>query len=75
MEAELERRHGDDPAWQVAGEQSAVIGQLINDRELVGTLIVATRLDAPPVDGKDAEVVAKPDPLTRVRFAPVWRQR
>ena len=43
VDAELERRHHDDPAWQVAGEQSALIGQLLNDRELVGTLVVASR--------------------------------
>jgi len=43
VDAELERRHRDDPAWQVAGRQSAVIGRLLNDQELVGTLIVARR--------------------------------
>lgn len=42
VDAELERRHRDDPAWQVAGRQSAMIGQLLNEGELVGTLIVAT---------------------------------
>jgi SAM-dependent methyltransferase len=43
VDAELERRHRDDPAWQVASQQSAVIGRLLNDQELVGTLIVARR--------------------------------
>jgi hypothetical protein len=41
VEAELERRHGDDPAWQVAGEQSAVIGRLLAAGELVGALVAA----------------------------------
>jgi SAM-dependent methyltransferase len=41
VEAELERRHGDDPAWQVAGEQSAAIGRLLASGDLVGTLVVA----------------------------------
>ena len=41
VEAELERRHGDDPAWQVAGQQSAVIGRLLASGDLVGTLVVA----------------------------------
>jgi SAM-dependent methyltransferase len=44
VDAELERRHRDDPAWQVAGQQSAVIGRLLNNKELVGTLIVARRV-------------------------------
>ena len=44
VDAELERRHRDDPAWQVAGEQSAVIGRLLKDRELVGTLMIADRV-------------------------------
>jgi hypothetical protein len=43
VDAELERRHRDDPAWRVAGQQSAVIGQLLTDKELVGTLIAARR--------------------------------
>ena len=41
VEAELERRHGDDAAWQVAQEQSAVIGRLLAAGDLVGTLVVA----------------------------------
>lgn len=41
VEAELERRHGDDPAWRVAGEQSAVIGRLLVAGDLVGTMVVA----------------------------------
>ena len=43
VEAELERRHGDDPAWQIAGEQAPLIGRLLSDGELVGTMLVATR--------------------------------
>ncbi len=44
VDAELERRHHDDPAWQVAGEQSSLIGRLLNNKELVGTLVVADRV-------------------------------
>jgi SAM-dependent methyltransferase len=42
VEAELERRHGDDPTWRTAATQSELIGGLLTDQELVGTLIVAT---------------------------------
>lgn len=41
VEAELERRYGDDPDWQVAQRQSAVIGRLLAAGDLVGTLVVA----------------------------------
>lgn len=41
VEAELGRRHGDDPVWQTAARQSRLIGRLLNDGELVGTLLVA----------------------------------
>jgi SAM-dependent methyltransferase len=41
VEAELERRHGDDQAWKVAGQQSALIGRLLAAGDLVGTLVVA----------------------------------
>jgi SAM-dependent methyltransferase len=41
VEAELERRHGDDEAWQVAAAQSAVIGRLLAGGHLAGTLVVA----------------------------------
>ena len=44
VEAELGRRHGSDPAWRTAAEQSASIGRLLSDGELVGTMIV-TRPD------------------------------
>ena len=44
VDAELERRHRDDPAWQVASQQSAVIGRLLDNKELVGTLVVARRV-------------------------------
>lgn len=43
VEAELERRHGDDEAWQVAAAQSAVIGRLLAAGDLEGTLVVAER--------------------------------
>jgi len=43
VEAELERRHGDDEAWQVAAAQSAVIGRLLAGGDLAGTLVVAER--------------------------------
>lgn len=41
VEAELERRHGQDPDWLVAAEQSARIGALLSAGDLVGTLLVA----------------------------------
>lgn len=41
VEAELERRFGQDPTWQTAAQQSQLIGQLLRDQELVGTLLVA----------------------------------
>jgi SAM-dependent methyltransferase len=40
VEAELVRRHGSDPAWRTAAEQSALIGRLLADEELVGSMIV-----------------------------------
>ncbi len=45
VEAELGRRHGSDPVWRTAAEQSALIGRLLADEELVGTMIV-TRPEA-----------------------------
>ena len=41
IETELERRHGTDPAWLTAADQSTVIGQLLSDGDLVGRLFVA----------------------------------
>jgi SAM-dependent methyltransferase len=41
VEAELERRHGNQEAWQVAGQQSAAIGRLLAAGDLVGTMVVA----------------------------------
>jgi SAM-dependent methyltransferase len=41
VDTELKRRYGDDPAWQTAHRQAQLIGRLLNDQELVGTLIVA----------------------------------
>lgn len=41
VEAELERRHGDDPDWLTAAEQSRRIGALLSTGDLVGTLVVA----------------------------------
>ncbi|GGL97452.1 class I SAM-dependent methyltransferase [Nakamurella endophytica] len=38
----LERRHGDDPRWRTAARQSGIIGQLLADGDLVGTLYSAT---------------------------------
>ncbi|CAA9310229.1 MAG: Methyltransferase type 11 [uncultured Friedmanniella sp.] len=43
VEAELERRHGEDEAWRTAQEQSAAIGRLLASGDLVGTLVVADR--------------------------------
>jgi len=41
VEAELERRHGHDPAWRTAERQSALIGELLAAGDVVGTLLVA----------------------------------
>lgn len=41
VEAELRRRHGDDPVWRVAQRQSDQIGRLLADGVLVGTLLAA----------------------------------
>jgi SAM-dependent methyltransferase len=45
VEAELERRHGADPAWQTAEQQSAIIGRLLAAGDLAGTLLVARASD------------------------------
>jgi len=41
VDAELERRHGDDPAWRTAEQQSGIIGRLLGSGDLVGTLVLA----------------------------------
>lgn len=43
VDAELVRRHGDDPAWRTAEDQSTAIGRLLIGGELSGTLLVARR--------------------------------
>ncbi len=40
VDNELERRHGLNPAWQAAGEQSAVMARLISARHIVGRVFV-----------------------------------
>ncbi len=53
VEAELERRHRQDPTWQTAARQSQLIGRLLHDQELVGTLLVARpEVEASPVRGR-----------------------
>lgn len=42
VEAELERRHADDPVWRSAAEQSAIIGKLLSSEQIVGELVVAS---------------------------------
>ena len=42
VDAELERRHGDDPVWQTAAQQSGIIGGLLGSGQLVGELLIAT---------------------------------
>lgn len=39
VHAELERRHGNDEAWRTAEEQSATIGRLLGQGDLVGRLL------------------------------------
>ncbi len=39
VEAELQRRHGDDPRWGLAAEQSRRIGDLFGSGAVVGTLL------------------------------------
>ena len=41
VDAELQRRHGDDPRWRTAERQSQLFGRLLADGELVGTLVSA----------------------------------
>jgi SAM-dependent methyltransferase len=41
VEAEIERRHGDDPRWQEAQEQSARIGRLLGEGQVRPWLAVA----------------------------------
>lgn len=41
VEAELVRRHGADPRWQTAAEQSSRIGRLLAGGQLAGSLIAA----------------------------------
>ena len=40
VDAELERRHGDDPRWRTAEEQSGRIGRLIGSGDIRGTMLV-----------------------------------
>jgi len=44
VEDALEQRHGDNPLWLTAQEQSRRIGRLLSRGELVGTLLVARPL-------------------------------
>lgn len=41
VDAELDRRHHDDPVWQTSVRQSNVIGSLLEHEELVGRLVIA----------------------------------
>ena len=41
VDAELERRHSDDPVWRTAAAQSEVIGKLLGNGDVEGTLLVA----------------------------------
>jgi SAM-dependent methyltransferase len=47
VDAELDRRHSDDPVWRTAAHQSELIGSLLAGGELAGVLIIA-RADARP---------------------------
>ena len=41
VDAEIERRHGPQPEWQIAKRQSAAIGRLLAAGDLVGHLLIA----------------------------------
>ena len=41
VQAEVARRHRDDPVWQTASAQATLIGRLLSDRELAGIMMVA----------------------------------
>jgi SAM-dependent methyltransferase len=43
VENELRRRHGSDPRWQAAGDQSDIMGRLLAERSVTGELLVARR--------------------------------
>ncbi len=43
VEAELDRRHHDDPIWQTAAHQSEVMSELLASGEVTGTVIIAHR--------------------------------
>jgi SAM-dependent methyltransferase len=43
VEDEIQRRHGDESAWQSADRQSTIMGRLIGRREVVGQLFVLRR--------------------------------
>ena len=39
VDEELERRYGDDPAWQVSERQSGQMGELLGDGRIVGEVL------------------------------------
>jgi hypothetical protein len=43
VDAELERRHHDDPVWRLAARQSELIGGLLARGEIAGTLLSVRR--------------------------------
>lgn len=42
VDAELDRRHANDPVWQTAAQQSSIIGDLLGSGLVVGEVLVAT---------------------------------
>lgn len=48
VDAELDRRHHDEPPWQVAQHQSATFGLLLASGQVTSTLIVAHAVQAAP---------------------------
>jgi SAM-dependent methyltransferase len=44
VDAELDRRHGHDPAWRTAQQQSELIGRLLATGDVTGTMITARRV-------------------------------
>jgi SAM-dependent methyltransferase len=45
VDAEVQRRHGEDPAWSAAEDESAAVGRLLRAGTVAGRLLVVRRAD------------------------------